>query len=404
MNSFFLSIISAICFLNTAAQDRPTFIISTTKVYTTASAHSKAIGVYARGGSANELEKLPNNWSKIITENGDTGYVPAKFLVRTLNANDDYEKDPADFVSPTDKDAVYGSTHLFVTAASLKARAILAKGKPVVKILRTNQPVGVSYLPYNENGMVKVGGGYYEKETMIFVPKKYLGKRINFTTALSEFNSSNNAAAKKQLAERIYEMSWLENKTNNLAGVQAFRNYAKETGNNSLYNELAFEEFLLKATAQTLDYEAQADLFKKNPLSYTILGKLLPLNFTEKDVQQINLPKKIINNGKDYPECGVEVTKEYRFDNFKVFHSSTEKLTYIPEINFKTSDITVSIAGFKIDYEITETDFIKKMGGLISYTWLDTPHIYILPEPDAAAFVFHFKNGKIEKLEYFFYC
>lgn len=386
------------------AQQRPLFIISTTKVYNQPAWEAATLGVYARGGTADVIKKLNNNWSQVVVENGDTGFVPTKFLVSSLNARDQYEKDPQDFVSPGDTNAVYGSVHLFVTAASVKARAIFAKDKPVVRILRANEPVSVTYLPYNENKLVKVGGGIFEKHEMIFIPKKFLGKRLDFTASLNQFKTMNDGGAKKQLAERIYEMSWLENKANNLLGAQLFRNYAKETGNNVLYEQLAFEEFLLKETQQEKNGDALLEMFKNKPLTYYVQGKALPFLFTEKDIEQINLPKKIITNGKGYPECGVEITKEYRFDHFKVFHSSSDSLTYIPEIYFTTNDISVSLAGFKIDHTTTEEDFIKKFGGFISYTWLETPHVYVLPEPDAAAFVFHFKNGKLEKMEYFFYC
>ncbi|RYD71334.1 MAG: SH3 domain-containing protein [Sphingobacteriales bacterium] len=404
MKLFLLFILSVLFLQKTNAQQRPLFIISTTKVYSKPAYDAKTFGVYARGGTADVLHNLNDNWSRVIVENGDTGYVPTKFLVKSINARDQYEKDPADFVSPGDADAVYGSVHLFIHAASLKARAIFAKGQPVKKIFRTNEPVSVTYLPYNENKMVKVGGGIFEKEQMVFIPRKFLGRRLDFAAALKEFKTTKNTAAKKRLAERIYEMSWLENKPHNLLGVQAFRNYAKEIANETLYESLAFEEFLLKETQLAKETEDLLSLFKNNPLTYYINGKPLPISFTQKDIEQIDLPKKIITNGNDYPECGVAVTKEYRFDNFKVFHSDSDKLTYIPEINFKADDIAVSFAGLKIDNNTSEVEFIKKLGGFLSYTWLDSPHVYVLPQPDAAAFVFHFKNGKLEKMEYFFYC
>lgn len=301
------------------AQQRPLFIISSTKVYTVPSFNAPAIGIYARGGSADEITRLNNGWSKVLVENGDTGYLPSKYLVRTLHAKDIYEKDPDDFVSPGDENALYGSAHLFVTAASLKARALFAKDKPVVRILRTNEPVGVSYLPYDENKPVRIGGGYFEKAEMIFVPKKFLGRRLPFNDLLNELENSKDAAAKKQLAERVYEMSWLEKKPSNLLGVQAFRRYAKESGNHTLYEALAFEEFLLKETQIEKNSEDLSTLFKQNPLTYFVKDKPLPVSFTEKDIERINLPNTIVHNGEGYPECGVEVTREYRFDNFKVF-------------------------------------------------------------------------------------
>ncbi|MCH5720639.1 SH3 domain-containing protein [Niabella hibiscisoli] len=118
---------------------------------------AKAIGVYARGGMATELKKFNNGWSEILVENGEKGYILSRLLASSLNANDSYEKDPADFVLPGDADAEYGSPHLFVTAASVKARAIFAKSKPILKVYRTNEPVSVSYIPYDENKLVKIG-------------------------------------------------------------------------------------------------------------------------------------------------------------------------------------------------------------------------------------------------------
>lgn len=390
----------------TPAQQNPLFIISSTKVYSKPGINENAIGIYARGGFAKEIKKLSNGWSLVIVENGDTGFLPSKFLTNILNANDKFEKDPKDFVLPDDENAAYGSPHLFVIGAAVKGRAIFAKNKPVVKIYRTNQPVSVSYLPYNNDGLVNVEGGYYEPEKMIYIPKKFLGKKLNFDASINEFNGTSNTQLKKQLAERIYEMSWLENQANNLKGVQLFRRYAQETNNLKLYNETAFEEFLLIHTRQQLEFEAQLKLHQNNPATIIIQGKKMPFFLSDSNINEITLSQKIIKNSgnNNYPECGIEVSAEYVYDNFKIYKSFNDKLNYIPEAYFKNNEIALNIAGYQIDSSTTEEAFVKKMGSILQFSWFDAPHIYTINDPDAAAYVFYFKEGKIVKMEYFFYC
>ncbi|WP_114789245.1 SH3 domain-containing protein [Niabella yanshanensis] len=389
-----------------SAQNNNSFyIISSSKVYDMPSTKGKAIGVYARGGVATELKKFNNGWSEILVENGDKAYIPSRFLAASLNARDNYEPDPDDFVLPGEADAEYGSPHLFITAASVKARALFAKNKPVAKIYRTNEPVPVSYLPYDSNRLVKIGGGVFagDRSAWLFTQRRFLGRKLNFEKTVSEYNTlpKTDTAKRKMLAERIYEMSWRDNKSNNLQGIRLFRNHQKETGNNQLYQQLAFDEFLLKATQEAEQQKSTA--FDESPIRFTISGKMLPAHFTEKDILDIPLSRKIITNGTGYPECGVEVTKEYAFDHFKVYHSQTETLTYFPQIRFHQKEIAITIAGFVIDGDTTEETFLKKLGKFVTYDWLDKPHVYYI-SGDGDALALTFKNGKAVLYEYWFYC
>lgn len=391
--------------LSSAQNGQSFYVVSASKVYDIPSLKGKAIGIYARGGMAIEFKKFNNGWSEILVENGDKAYIPSKLLALNLNARDSYQKDPDELVLPGEAGSEYGSPHLFITAASVKARAIFAKNKPVAKIYRTNEPVPVSYLPYDENKLVKIGGSAYagDRTGWLFTQKKFLGRKLNFDTILSEYNSLFKAdtAKRKVLAERIYEMSWRENKANNLRGIQLFRNYQKETGNNHLYQQLAFEEFLLKATQDA--GKQQSTPFEDAPIRFAISGKMLPIHFSEKDILDIPLSRKIIANGTGYPECGVEVTKEYAFDHFKVYHSETEKLTYIPQIQFNKKEIAVTIAGFTIDGDTTEESFLKALGRFISFNWFEKPHVYYI-SGDGDALALTFKNGRPVLYEYWFYC
>lgn len=389
-----------------SAQNNTSFnIISTSKVYDMPSTKGKAIGVYARGGIATELKKFNNGWSEILVENGEKAYIPSRFLASSLNAKDNYENDSDDFVLPGESGAEYGSPHLFITAASVKARALFAKNKPVAKIYRTNEPVPVSYLPYDSNKLVKIGGGVFagDRSGWLFTQRRFLGRKLNFEKTVSEYNKlpKTDTAKRKMLAERIYEMSWRENKSNNLQGIQLFRNYQKETGNNHLYQQLAFDEFLLKATQDA--EKQQATAFDESPIRFSISGKMLPAHFSEKDILDIPLSRKIITNGSGYPECGVEVTKEYAFDHFKVYHSETEKLTYIPEIRFNQKEIAITIAGFTIDGNTTEEAFLKQLGKFVHHDWLEKPHVYYI-SGDGDVLTLTFKNGRPVLYEYWFYC
>lgn len=401
----FLSLLLCIFHHAQSQNSRLLYLQSTSKVYDIPSAKGKAIGIYARGGAATELKKFNNGWSEILVENGDKGYIPTRLLVASLNARDSYEKDPPDFILPGEPGAEYGSPHLFITAAGVKARAIFAKNKPVVRVYHTNEPVGINYLPYDENRLVRIGGNGYanDRSGWLFTQRKFLGRKLDFDNTVRTYNQlgETDTAKRKMLAERIYEMSWRENKSKNLQGIQLFRNYQKEAGNTQLYQQLAFDEFLLKAT-QDADKQLST-AFADAPIRFTILGKMLPIDFSEKDILEIPLSRRIITDGTGYPECGVEVTKEYAFDHFKVYYSQTEGLTYIPEIGFNKKEITITIAGFTIDGDTTEEAFLQKLGKFVHYNWLDKPHVYYI-SGDGDALALTFKNGWAVLYEYWFYC
>ncbi|MCH5688222.1 hypothetical protein LWM68_30585 [Niabella sp. W65] len=59
----------------------------------------------------------------------------------------------------------------------------------MARIYRTNEPVGVSYLPYDENKLVKIGGGAFagDRSGWLFTQKKFLGRKLNFEKTVSAY-------------------------------------------------------------------------------------------------------------------------------------------------------------------------------------------------------------------------
>ncbi len=95
------------------------FICSTTHLYSSPNENSEKIGIFARGGFAKKIEFVDDIWWKVKADNQMIGYVKSKYLKSRLNSADKYEPDPDIFIQ---NDGYMGCPHLFVRAASLKAR------------------------------------------------------------------------------------------------------------------------------------------------------------------------------------------------------------------------------------------------------------------------------------------
>lgn len=398
---FFVLLICGITHAIQSQNQKILSIRSTCKVYRMPSFKSKPIGVYARGGMAIELKKFNNGWSEILVENGEKAYVLTEFLATTLNGNDRYEKDPDDFVRPNDEDAEYGSPHLFIRGAGVRARALFSKNKPVTKIFRTNEPVSVSYLPYDEDKLVKIdGGGYaFDRQAWLFTQKKFLGRRLNFNETVKEYRAlpATDTAKRKILAERIYEMSWREKNSDNIQGVSLFLDYLKQHNNTLAIANVEFEKMMLANLREPRqDGEAHTS-YENGKLSYIINNVYIDSAITPQLIQQINLPYIISKKPQDLPEVGPEVDVLYKFADVRIYYNTIEKWGMIDKISFAKTPVTINIGNKKINNATTEKEFIQQFSKQYSIAnWLDTPHTYYLHGPSETMLVIEFMNGKIK--------
>ncbi len=386
------------------AQDNTYYVVSTTEVYRMPDLKARKLGVYARGGKATFIKNVANNWAEIITENNKHGYVQSQFIAKSLNANDSYKPDPAVFMGPDD---VMGCPHLYVTAAGVRTRAIYKEGKPLTRILRTNEPLCISYLPYDENDLVLIEGN--DKDDMIFTQRKFLGPKLDFLKTVQQYKSipAADTAKRKTLIERIYEMSWREDKAQTLEAVNLFIQQQIDNNQSKILDNLVFEKYMLEQTHVSYTQEELEKKLANGNYTMKINGIRADTSLSLKQIKSLKLPYKVSTSPSDMPEVGPEADKVLKFDAFNIYYNTKEDAGYIEEVNFiKPAKIEIEFAGQLINNNTTEKEFLKKFGKFIYIPdWLNAPHVYHLNSiSDGGNIVVTFKNGSIESFGEFYCC
>ena len=229
-------------------------IRSTTELFATAKCDVNPIGIFARGSKVIVL-KTEGNSVLVETNSKYQGYIKKGYLVKHLNANDKFEDDPAIFKGGIDGH-YFENRGLYTNVAGLRARAEPSMSGLVIKQLNMNHHCDVDFIPYDPNGWV-CGGTIWDGEENynFFVPVKYVGKQtdIKETMAIYQFKKGKSLQEDKQLAERIFEMSYWENDSIRLEALLLFRDLITTCKLSNPLKNIDFEIFVLQNSC--LDYK-----------------------------------------------------------------------------------------------------------------------------------------------------
>jgi hypothetical protein len=372
------------------------WIINDTRLYKQPY-ESDFIGYFKYGAEVKVISEENKSWLKVMSDNFSIGFVEKKYVSASLNGNDIKITDNENPI--LDRDDYYGSQHMFVTVAGLKARTKNNKDSKIKEILSNGEAVSVSYYPVNKEDWVNIHGTFIE-EYFSFVQAKYLGTRPIFEDLIRQFNSidSTNFSEQRIIAERIVELAWNSDKEKLQTAYQIYLKVIEKIGDEKLIEATKLNILIVESLNNMKSNEI---LYKNDFECYFKLNKnkyFSVVNFAEIK-NKFGNPIKIeeIIDG-----CGFEGDYTYFYTNFKGILNNTTKEFEIFEINI-TNEFNFTYDNKLIYYGMSETEFINQFKGYFGY-YFKSLHTYTLPIGDAGNYIVNFKNGKVISVEVNYYC
>lgn len=375
------------------------FLNSDTRLYTSATNSSEFIGYFKYGAEVQLLSESKNGWYKVKADNLSEGYIPEKFVATRLNAKDVKVRDDENPI--LEGDDYYGSNHLFVLVAGLKARAQPDKNSKIKEILNTGDPVAVNYLPKNQEDWVNVSGNFsdeYAKYTL----RKFIGKRPDFNTLIKDFDKLdvNNITERKTIGERIVELAWNGDSATLAPAYQRYYEVVKQLNDTKLLADTELNMVIAKGLAKHKKQEEITAFTKKS--EYVLKGvKTKSLYFTQKDL--VKIFGKPAKKATVSDECSVYLSETfYYYPDLEASVDEKQNQAEITKVFINENNKLVFNATSSLDHTLSEKAFIEKYGPYISAS-IKAPHSYSIQLEDSE-FKIDFKDGKLFTIEIFFYC
>lgn len=387
------------CSLLLHSQERY-FLNSDTRLYTSPNSSADFLGYFKYGAEVRLLGESQNGWQKVQADNFNEGFIEEKFLATRLNAKDVKTKDPQNPILEGG-DAYYGSNHLFVLAAGLKARALPDKNSKIREILFTGDPAAVNYLPVNPDEWVNINGSFSE-EYAKFTLRKFLGSRPNFNALIKDFDKLdiNAIAERKTLSERIVELAWNSDYSSLVPAYQRYYEVVKQTNDQKLITETELNMALAKALSKHKQPEEIIAFIQKS--QYSLKGfKTKSVYISQADLVKTfgNPPKKT----RISDECGLYLSDLfYYYPDLEVSVDEKQNKAEIIKVFINENNKFILNQNAVLDHTLSEKAFIEKYGTYIEAS-LKSPHIYSIIMEDSQ-FRLEFKNGKLFSVEIFYYC
>lgn len=375
------------------------FLNSDTRLYTAANTSADFLGYFKYGAEVQLLSESKNGWHKVKADNLSEGFIPEKYVATRLNARDIKVKDNENPLIEIDD--YYGSNHLFVLVAGLKARAQPDKNSKIREILYTGDPVPINYLPKNQEEWVNIGG-HFSDEYAKFTLRKFVGKRPDFNTLLKDFDKLDvtNITERKTLGERIVELAWNSDNATLTPAYQRYYEVVKQLNDPKLLADTELNMAIAKALTKHKKPEEILAFVKKS--EFILKGiKTKSWYLSQKDlVKTFGKPPKTANVSD---ECGVYLSELfYYYPDLQASVEEQKNQAEITKVFINENNKLVLNANATLDYILTEKAFIEKYGAYIGAS-IKAPHSYSIQIEDSE-FKIEFKDGKLFTIEIFFYC
>lgn len=374
------------------------FINSDTRLYTTKSKASEFSGYFGYGAQILLLSEDNDGWSKVKSDNLAEGYVPTEFISQKLNAAD---------VNATDKqnpiltaDDYYGSNHLFVIAASVKAKVLPDKTSKTRGILTTGDAVPVNYCPVNPEEWTNISGTFNEEYAQ-YVQRKHLGKRPDFNELIKNFDklAQFNIAERKTISERLVELAWNSKPETLLPAYNRYYEVTKQLQNEKLIADTEMYMVLAQGAVHHKSFE-EIQAFLKNAafVIHDIRFKNFGISYKEL-VQHFGEPKQIKTISD---ECGVYLSGTfYYYPDAVLSVDEKQNKAELVKVYMNEQVKFIFNTNFILDNTLSEKDFIAKYASYIDTH--KTPHIYYFPI-DAGNYIIEFRDGKMYSIEISYSC
>ena len=375
------------------------FLNSDTRLYTSANTSAEFLGYFRYGAEVQLLSESKDGWYKVKADNLSEGYIPEKFVATRLNARDVKLKDSENPL--IESDDYYGSNHLFVLVAGLKARVQPDKNAKIREILNTGDPVAINYLPKNQEDWVNISGQFSD-EYAKFTLRKFVGKRPDFNSLLKDFDKLDvtNITERKTIGERLVELAWNSENTTLAPAYQRYYEVVKQLNDPKLLADTELNMAVAKGLAKHKKPEEILAFVKKS--EFTLKGlKTKAWYLTQKDlVKTFGKPPKTAHVND---ECGVYLSELfYYYPDLEASVDEQKNQAEITKVFINENNKLVLNPNATLDHTLTEKAFIEKYGAYINAS-IKTPHIYAIQIEDSE-FRIEFKDGKLFTIEIFFYC
>jgi hypothetical protein len=394
---FILLLIFMSTFLS--AQERY-FLKSDTRLYTSNSTSSSFLGYFKYGAEIQLLSENENGWYKVKSDNLSEGFVPAKFVSKTLNAADVYTKDNENPVL-YGGDGSHGGNHLFILGAGIKARALPDKTSKLKEILTCGEAVSVNYSPLNSEEWVNISGSF-NPEYARYVQRKYLGNCPDFDELMKQFDklAETNIVDRKTISERLVELAWNNQKSKLITAYDKYYSVIIQLNDKKLLAETELNMLLAKKQSVEKNYEKIIPFSEKIEL---IIKGAKSKNYTISLKDLLKTCGKPTKTKRISDECGVYLSDLfYYYADLEV--SVDEKQNLVELITVKINGHNkLLIDNTILDNSTNEKDFIIQYGDYID-TYFKSPHVYYFSLDDGSSIAVEFIDGKLYQVKINFDC
>ncbi|MCD0465702.1 SH3 domain-containing protein [Flavobacterium sp. ENC] len=376
------------------------FLNSDTRLYTSPSTSAEFLGYFKYGAEVQLLSENKNGWYKVKADNLSEGFVPEKFVATRLNSADVKVRDNENPLIEGN-DNYYGSSHLFVIVAGLKARAQPDKNSKIKEVLYTGDPVPINYLPKNPEEWVNIGGNFSD-EYARFTLRKFVGKRPDFNTLLKDFDKLDptNSTERKTVGERLVELAWNSDNATLSPAYQRYYEVVKQINDPKLLADTELNIIIAKGLAKHKTPEQILAFVKKS--EFVLKGvKTKSLFLTQKDL--VKVFGKPVKKATISDECGLYLSDLfYYYPDLEASVDEKQNQAEITRVFINENNKLVFNANAALDHTVSEKAFIEKYGSYIGAS-IKAPHLYSIQLEDSE-FKIEFRDGKLFNIEIFFYC
>lgn len=382
-----------------AQENKDLWIVQDTRLYSKPDLKSDFYGYFRYGSRVKVLEQK-GNWTKVESDNQTIGFVPTKHLNHSMMYND---VNILDHENPIlEKDSTYGSFHMYVTVAGLKARKGKTSSSKVDRVLLNGDVLSVTYFPRNPEEWVNIEGSGYGI-TYTYVQAKYLGEKPVFEEILKKFDAipDEKIEEQKKCIERLVELSWNNKREKLIPAYKRYIKVAEKLNDEKLLQDVKMTYEIVQAlNSRGTNYsEVEIPSYK---YEFLYKGKKIGLEKNQYsnliEVFGAPISKEIESN-----DCGVNISDLlYHYTNFDVYVDVKENsidvvsFKFAPDYSFKLDEKHI------FTHNLTEENFIKDFKGMFDYH-ARSPHRFYFTLGDSNL-IFYFEGGLISTIEIFYYC
>ncbi|WP_179335979.1 SH3 domain-containing protein [Winogradskyella costae] len=369
------------------------YLNADTRLYNEANESEGFKGYFKVNARVEVLSAQTSDWSFVKADNNTKGYVQSKHLSdKPISSQNTVEDSDNPILNG---DTYYGGHHLFVTVASLRARAKPSLSGEIRAILTMGEAVPIKYIPIEKEAWVNISNNKY-------IQRKYINERPDYDAlALSYANiEKDNFEERLKIAERLVELAWNSGYAYLKSAYLVLLDVAKESNNTALITSTQMYLTLADGLEHSLPHESVTEFIKN--VSFKIKG--VQINKLMVDLNTvINTYGQPLKIESISDECGVYYSSTfYHYKNMTLSVNVEENIGEIVEVVLDKNSIFIMNENSILDHTVTENEFIKLYSKYI-ITSIQNLHTYTILNA-YGGYNINFKNGKIYSITLFNLC